>query len=117
MSSTYPPRTARHLFAFAVAIAAFYSFTAGSAFAFGFDDVAQRARQLAAKTYEKPPDLAKELQALTYDQHRDIRFKPQRSRWRGAATRRRLSPGWGGWRRGSTTSSSRGWPAWSSPSR
>lgn len=84
MSSSYTLRTARYLFAFAVAIAAFYSFAAGSASAFGFDDVAQRARQLAAKTYEKPPDLAKELQALTYDQHRDIRFKPQRSRWRGA---------------------------------
>jgi glucans biosynthesis protein len=84
MSSPYTSRTARFLFAFAVAIAAYCSFAPGSASAFGFDDVAQRARQLAGKTYEKPPDLAKELQALTYDQHRDIRFKPQRSRWRNA---------------------------------
>jgi glucans biosynthesis protein len=52
---------------------------------FGFDDVAQRARQLATAAYQKPDGtLAKELQELTYDQYRDIRFKPDRAWWRSA---------------------------------
>ena len=53
--------------------------------AFGFDDVALRARQLAAASYRKPDvNLPKELQELTYDQYRDIRFKPDRAWWRTA---------------------------------
>ena len=56
-----------------------------SAHGFDFADVSQRARQLASKPYENPPvTLSKELQALTYDQYRDIRFKPQKYHWRGA---------------------------------
>src|SRR5262245_34790219 len=70
----------------AAVVAALYAFVAGNAFAFGFDDVAQRARQLAAKSYEKPPEAAKELRNLTYDQYRDIRFKEQRSLWRGSGS-------------------------------
>ena len=51
--------------------------------AFGFDDVAQRARQLATQSYKKPDvNLPKELQELSYDQYRDIRFKPERAWWR-----------------------------------
>ncbi len=50
--------------------------------AFSFDDVALRARQLAAVSYTKPDGgLPKELQELTYDQYRDIRFKPDRAWW------------------------------------
>jgi glucans biosynthesis protein len=53
--------------------------------AFGFDDVAVRARQLAAATYRKPDvTLPKELQELSYDQYRDIRFKPDHALWRAA---------------------------------
>ena len=53
--------------------------------AFGFNDVAQRAAQLATTSYKKPPaKLPDALQALTYDQYRDIRFKPQRAWWRAA---------------------------------
>ena len=53
--------------------------------AFGFDDVALRAKQLAAASYKKPDvNLPKELQELTYDQYRDIRFKPDRAWWRSA---------------------------------
>ena len=53
--------------------------------AFGFDDVALHARQLAAASYRKPDvTLPKELQELTYDQYRDIRFKPERATWRVA---------------------------------
>ena len=51
--------------------------------AFGFDDVAARAQAQAQRPYSpvtrKPPA---ELQALTYDQYRDIRFRPDRALWR-----------------------------------
>ena len=53
------------------------------AHAFGFDDVAARAEQQAKRPYKSvsrsPPA---ELQALTYDQYRDIRFRPARALWR-----------------------------------
>jgi len=51
--------------------------------AFDFDDVAARANLQAQGTYRsisrKPPA---ELQALTYDQYRDIRFRPDHALWR-----------------------------------
>src|SRR5450759_815506 len=51
--------------------------------AFGFDDVAARAELQARETYRsvsrKPPA---ELQALNYDQYRDIRFRPDHALWR-----------------------------------
>ena len=50
--------------------------------AFGFDDVAERARLQSQQNYvsasRQPPA---ELQALTYDQLRDIRFRPDRAVW------------------------------------
>jgi glucans biosynthesis protein len=58
---------------------------AGAAHAFGFEDVAKRAAALAAQSY-KPPrtELPKAIKDLSYDQYRDIRFKPARSLWRSA---------------------------------
>ena len=51
--------------------------------AFGFDDVAVRAKLQAEAPYRsvsrKPPA---ELQALNYDQYRDIRFRPDHALWR-----------------------------------
>lgn len=65
---------------------AFLSFAAVEpARAFDLDDVAARARQLAAKPYERPAETARELQALNYEQYNDIRYRPERYRWRGAA--------------------------------
>jgi periplasmic glucans biosynthesis protein len=54
-----------------------------AAFAFGFEDVAQRARELADQPY-KPPviRIPKELRELDYDQYRDIRFRPEKAIWR-----------------------------------
>jgi len=50
--------------------------------AFGFDDVAARAQLQAREAYRsesrRPPA---ELQALTYDQYRDIRFRPDHALW------------------------------------
>jgi periplasmic glucans biosynthesis protein len=51
--------------------------------AFDFDDVAALAESQARKPYRtesrKPPA---ELSALTYDQYRDIRFRPDHALWR-----------------------------------
>jgi glucans biosynthesis protein len=60
-------------------------FAAGAAPAFDFEDVARRAQALAARPWTKPaPKVPKELLSLTYDQYRDIRFRPERAHWRGA---------------------------------
>ncbi|CAG4882380.1 glucan biosynthesis protein, periplasmic [Georgfuchsia toluolica] len=51
--------------------------------AFDFDDVNRQARQLATASYQKPDnDLTTELKNLSYDQYRDIRFRPEASLWR-----------------------------------
>lgn len=58
---------------------------ASPAFAFDFDDVAERAKKLAEQPYKKPENkLPRELAELTYDQYRDIRFKPDHAWWHGA---------------------------------
>ncbi len=54
-----------------------------SAGAFGLEDVAQRAKQLAASTYSDPRGgVPRWLLDLNYDQYRDIRFRPERALWR-----------------------------------
>ena len=51
--------------------------------AFSLDDVAARAEKLAAASYQKPnATLPKTIKSLTYDQYRDIRFRPERALWR-----------------------------------
>ncbi|MDB5813903.1 MAG: mdoG [Rhodocyclales bacterium] len=51
--------------------------------AFGFDDVAARAQQLAGSAYRNgDAKVPTELKHLTYDQYRDIRFKPENALWR-----------------------------------
>lgn len=55
------------------------------AFAFGFADVAQQAKQLAQSDYKKPAsNLPKTIENLSYDQYRDIRFNTDKSLWRSA---------------------------------
>ena len=50
--------------------------------AFGFEDVATRARQLAEAGYRAPtPSLPAELRDLDYDALRDIRFRPESALW------------------------------------
>lgn len=57
---------------------------AARARAFGLEDVAKRAEQLAGKPYQDPhgevPDW---LLQISYDQWRDIRFRPEQALWRG----------------------------------
>ena len=48
-----------------------------------FDTVGERARSLAAQPYRPAPNSTPEvLRQLSYDQMRDIRFKPERAAWR-----------------------------------
>jgi periplasmic glucans biosynthesis protein len=49
-----------------------------------FDDVARRAKELAAAPYKRGPALPRELQGLDYDGYRDIRYRPERFLWRDA---------------------------------
>lgn len=59
------------------------SLVCASVMAFDFDDVAALATERAKKPYQpltrEPPA---ELAALTYDQYRDIRFRPEQALWR-----------------------------------
>jgi len=55
----------------------------GDAYAFDLDDVAARAAKLAGEAYQKPnPSISTKIKGLTYDQHRDIRYRPERALWR-----------------------------------
>lgn len=55
------------------------------AHAFDFDDVARRAQAMAGKPYKaEESNLPKALQGLSYEQYRNIRFKPDKAYWRGA---------------------------------
>lgn len=55
----------------------------GALAAFGFEDVSRLARELAGTPYKRASNLPKELHSLTYDQYRDLRFRPDRFQWRG----------------------------------
>jgi periplasmic glucans biosynthesis protein len=51
--------------------------------AFGFDDIAARAHELALAPYKAPvSQLSAELRDLDYDAYRDIRFRPDHALWR-----------------------------------
>jgi periplasmic glucans biosynthesis protein len=51
--------------------------------AFSLDDVAAKAKALAAQPFQDPVETVPTwLGELSYDQWRDIRFKPERSLWR-----------------------------------
>ncbi len=55
---------------------------AAAAGVFDFDDVIDRAKQLAARRFEEPERIPQWLLDISYDQWRDIRFKPEKSLWR-----------------------------------
>jgi glucans biosynthesis protein len=69
----------------ALALIATLLLTGVEARAFSLDDVAARAKTLAAAPYHKPAvSLPKTLKGVGYDQYRDIRFRPDRALWRDA---------------------------------
>jgi glucans biosynthesis protein len=56
---------------------------AGPAFGFDFDDVTARAKALAEQPYRSQSSTTPaELQTLSYDQYRDIRYRPDHALWR-----------------------------------
>jgi len=55
-----------------------------AAAAFAFDDVVKRAQALARKPYVPPAPVPDLLMKMSYDAWRDIRFRPEKSLWRGA---------------------------------
>jgi glucans biosynthesis protein len=55
----------------------------GGAGAFGLDDVAREAAALAGRPHAAPPADAR-LAALTYDEYRAVRFRPEQALWRDA---------------------------------
>ena len=54
--------------------------------AFDFDDVAAQAAALARQPYQVAPSADARMAALSYDDYRDIRFRPERSRWRDSGS-------------------------------
>ena len=48
-----------------------------------FEDVVTKARTLAADSFEEPTKIPEWLLAISYDEWRDIRFKPEKSLWHG----------------------------------
>jgi glucans biosynthesis protein len=75
------------LVAGACALLAVQAVAAAPAAGFGLADVAKRAEALARDAYRDPhggvPDW---LLQISYDQWRDIRFRPEQALWRGART-------------------------------
>ncbi len=68
---------------FRILIALLACAIAPAALAFGLDDIAVKARSLAAKPYVAPAaKLPPELRELDYDGYRDIRFRPEKALWR-----------------------------------
>ncbi|MBL8346452.1 MAG: glucan biosynthesis protein G [Rubrivivax sp.] len=56
---------------------------ASRAFAFSLEDVAREAAALAARPHQVPATEAR-LAALSYDEYRAVRFKPEQALWREA---------------------------------
>ena len=52
--------------------------------AFGFDQVVDRAKTMSSQPYQKPDPLPNDLRDLSFEQYREIRFKPDHAWWRGA---------------------------------
>ena len=62
-----------------------FGLAAAQASAFGFEDVSKRAAELARRPHAAPaPATPKALNELSYDQYRDIRFRPDRAIWRAS---------------------------------
>lgn len=79
------PRAGRCTLPGSLALLAALVLVAADAQAFSFSDVATRAEKLAAAAYQKGGGtLPKGIKGLTYDQHRDIRFRPDRALWQNA---------------------------------
>jgi glucans biosynthesis protein len=65
---------------------------------FSFDRLTERMAELAKREYEEPENILSEaVTNLTYDEHRSIRFLPDRARFKASSSRFELQafhPGW-----------------------
>ena len=78
-------RRGQRVLAVGLAVAAFYFSPPPATAAFDLDDVAKRAHDLANKDFEnRARSIPQWLLEITYDQWRDIRFRPDESHWRSA---------------------------------
>jgi periplasmic glucans biosynthesis protein len=79
------PRTASVFSSVALALIAALVLSVADARAVTLDEVSAKATKLAASPFQKSgATVPRSLKALTYDQHRDIRFRPERALWRDA---------------------------------
>ncbi|MEK8089350.1 glucan biosynthesis protein G [Thermithiobacillus plumbiphilus] len=56
--------------------------SAGAAASFDFQTLVARAEKLARQPYQAAPEVPTFLKLLTYDQYRDIRYRPSEALWR-----------------------------------
>jgi periplasmic glucans biosynthesis protein len=67
----------------AAVVMATLCFPAGSLAAFGFDNVAAIAKKLSEAPFQEPKgEVPDALRKISYDEWRDIRFRPERALWR-----------------------------------
>ena len=64
-------------------LAVMFTSSMATAQEFQFADVIERARTLAESPYQAPEPAPQFLSDLSYDEYRDIRFRPEASLWRG----------------------------------
>lgn len=65
-----------------VVVAGAFLLVAVRVHAFDFDDVTSRAREVAAQPFAEPQKVPSWMLEITYDQWRDIRFRPEMALWR-----------------------------------
>ena len=65
-----------------LAVGLFVAASPRPAGAFGFEDVTAKAQALSKSSYQEPAQAPSWLRDLTYDQWRDIRFRPERALWK-----------------------------------
>ncbi|MGV3499647.1 MAG: glucan biosynthesis protein [Hydrogenophaga sp.] len=80
-----PTRIARRLRHLSIALTAAPLLAWGPAHAFGWDQLVHLAQVRSAEPWRESSDkLPEPLASITYDQLRDIRFRPERATWRNA---------------------------------
>ncbi|WP_455385713.1 glucan biosynthesis protein [Acidihalobacter prosperus] len=81
----------RGIYLLGAVLAVLISSSAAAAGSFGFGQVVDKARALAAQPYEAPAEVPKFLRELDHSTYRQIRFKPEHALWRAADSRFQVS--------------------------
>jgi len=64
-----------------------FAATASEPGGFDFDNVAEKARQLAGKSWQAPPEIPDFLKEIDYSRYQEIRFRDDRNLWRDSDSR------------------------------